>query len=506
MMGVYSMSLEENIWETPSEGCLQDESGLHGNCAGVAYVKNISEIQAAIHYANRLHTPITIQGGLTGLKGAAVPNGGYVINTSRMNRVLAFRYDTEYNTGYIRVQPGLTLGELQVCLNEKLLEDSFLDTESRKDWLQYCSAETRLHFPPNPSEPSATIGGMAACNATGSRTRTCGGMRAFLSEATVISSSGEVYHYTQKQFNSYEQADYKTVRSFSPSDNGFEAGYFFDGNPIHLLCGSEGTLGLIAELTLNLSAVGSQPQGLLLPFETVSQLEKFWTILKPNIPQAHLSDALCFHYACFQKLALAETDGLAIPEHGGLLFLEFYEANDDDFYQVLEQLLPVAVNTGISADTILVASSPQQVSTFSRLRHKLIECIRPSNSSTSLHGADLYIEGHDFFRAFQEQGEWLTQFSIPGLLIGNCLTHQSNFYLAAESPQQKESLAPIVPEWETSWQKRGYRCSAEYGIGRLKKRQFRLFSSENYEKTYGYLRKMCPNYRFNPDLFKSENG
>ena len=119
-----------------------------------------------MRFAHDNHVPLTAQGARTGLAAGASPQGGMILNLSRMNRILGIRRD-ENGRFLLRVQPGVTLIAVRKALRDKNFDVSGWDEESRETLKDVRAGA--LFFSPDPTEPTASIGGMASCNACGAR-------------------------------------------------------------------------------------------------------------------------------------------------------------------------------------------------------------------------------------------------------------------------------------------------------------------------------------------------
>ncbi|MBI3757284.1 MAG: FAD-binding oxidoreductase [Deltaproteobacteria bacterium] len=177
----------------------------------VVWPLTTNEVSRVVRYAYEHAIPLTARGAGSSLEGNPIPvRGGIVLDLSRMDHIVAVHAEDLQVT----VQPGIVYNQL----NEQLKLSG-------------------LFFPPSPGGSSdvATIGGMAANNASGIYSVKYGGTRDHVKAATVVTGTGEVLHLG--------------TRSRKTS-----SGYHLLG----LLVGSEGTLAIATELTLSLVGL---PQG-----------------------------------------------------------------------------------------------------------------------------------------------------------------------------------------------------------------------------------------------------
>ena len=184
-------------------------------------VLSTEEVSAIMKVCYDNNIPVTCRGAGTGLVGACTPiAGGVVLCTMRMKQIL--EYDTD--NFVVRVQPGVLLNDLA----EDALKQGLL-------------------YPPDPGEKFATLGGNVSTNAGGMRAVKYGVTRDYVLAMTVVLPSGEVV--------TLGKAVCKTSSGYSL---------------LHLMIGSEGTLGVITELTLKLIPKPLMDVSLLLPFEEIS--------------------------------------------------------------------------------------------------------------------------------------------------------------------------------------------------------------------------------------------
>lgn len=170
----------------------------------VLFPASTDEVSAIMKVADRELIPVTARGSGTNLAGETIPlRGGIVLVLSRMDRILYL--DAKQLTA--TVEPGVINYELQQA-----------------------AAREGLMYPPDPASwMIATMGGTVGTNAGGPRTVKYGVTRDYLLGLTVVLADGRVL---------------KTGRGALRSVAGYDL--------THLFCGSEGTLGIITEITVRL--------------------------------------------------------------------------------------------------------------------------------------------------------------------------------------------------------------------------------------------------------------
>ena len=185
----------------------------------VVYPQTTEEVAAVLALAHERRVPVTPFGAGSSLEGHVIPvAGGISLDLTRMDRIVEISPDDLTAT----VQAGVT-----------------------RTALERAAAEHGLMFPVDPGA-DATLGGMAATNAAGTTTVRYGKMRANVLALEAVLPGGRV------------------VRAGSRAPK-TSAGYDLLG----LLIGSEGTLGVITELTVRLHGIPEQAVVLRLSFPDV---------------------------------------------------------------------------------------------------------------------------------------------------------------------------------------------------------------------------------------------
>jgi glycolate oxidase len=170
----------------------------------VLFAVSTEQVSAVVKVAYREGIPVTARGAGTNIVGGTVPvKGGLVLVFTRMNRILEINPADRYAV----VQPGVVNAHLQAAV-----------------------AKQGLFYPPDPASLNvSTIGGNVAENAGGPRGVKYGVTRDYLLGLTVVLADGRVVH-----------TGGRTAKNVT--------GYDLTG----LFCGSEGTLGIVTEITVKL--------------------------------------------------------------------------------------------------------------------------------------------------------------------------------------------------------------------------------------------------------------
>ena len=189
----------------------------------VLLARSASEISIALKYANENSIPVVTRGAGSGLSGGANSTAdSLVISLEKMNQIIEI--DTANQIA--RVQAGVINLDLDTAAKEFGL--AYLPDPASRDW--------------------SSLGGNAATNAGGMCCVKYGVTGAHVRAMQVVLASGEIIELgkaTKKSVTTYDL--------------------------LHLFIGSEGTLGIITELTLNLEIRPAAPSTLIATFPSVSK-------------------------------------------------------------------------------------------------------------------------------------------------------------------------------------------------------------------------------------------
>jgi D-lactate dehydrogenase (cytochrome) len=181
--------------------------------------------------------PLLVVGAQSSLTGGATPRGEILVSTSRLSSM------GDWTNSSVRCGAGVVLRDL--------------DAEC---------ARRGLFFPPIPTYDGATVGGVVSTDAAGAQTFKHGTTRAWVDALTVVLAGGEVLDLARGEVTAHPDGWFEIVRrsgartrvpvprSATPAVPKNSAGYRGGAglDLVDLFVGSEGTLGVVTEVTLRL--------------------------------------------------------------------------------------------------------------------------------------------------------------------------------------------------------------------------------------------------------------
>ena len=236
----------------------------------VVYPDTTEEVADIVRLCSAYEVPVVAFGTGTSLEGHVnAPFGGVCVDTSGMKRIVAVH---EADLDCV-VEPGVTRKQL----NEHL-------------------RDMGLFFPIDPGA-DASIGGMAATRASGTNAVRYGTMKDNVVSLTVVTPNGDVV---------------KTARRAKKSSAGYDL--------TRLFVGSEGTLGIITEITLKLHGIPEAISGGICPFPSVrAACDAVIVTIQSGIPVARielLDEVQIRGVNLHSKLGLPEVPMLFLEFHG----------------------------------------------------------------------------------------------------------------------------------------------------------------------------------------------
>lgn len=375
----------------------------------VVFPRDKEDVSKIMKFASTHQIPVIPFGLGTSLEGHVIPyRGGISIDFQYMNQIIEVRPDDLL----VRVQPGVTRSQL----NKELKNHG-------------------LFFSVDPGA-DATLGGMAATNASGTTAVRYGVMRDQVRDLEVVVADGRI------------------IRTGGLSAKS-SAGYHLTG----LFVGSEGTLGVFTELTLRVYGIPEMIMAARATFPTVKNaVDAAVSIISSGIPVARIElvDALSIR----QVNVHSKTDYPEMPT----LFLEFH-GNAEGLKSDVESTKQLGMDHGCHGF---------EFETDSKARAKLWEA-RHNLAYAYIHGSpgkkmmvtDVCVPLTELTGAVDHSRRMLDELAMDGGILGHI--GDGNYHVLlmidAKDPvdmQRAETINARIVEYALS---RGGTCTGEHGVG-----------------------------------------
>jgi D-lactate dehydrogenase (cytochrome) len=375
----------------------------------VVYVKTTEEVRDVVNICRRHRVPMIPYGVGTSLEGHVLAvKGGVSIDLSQMNQVLAVH---EEDLDAV-VQAGVTRKQL----NEHI-------------------KHTGLFFPIDPGA-DATIGGMAATRASGTNAVRYGTMRENVLSMKVVLPDGRIV---------------QTSRRAKKSAAGYDL--------TRLFIGSEGTLGIITEVTVKLYPVQEAMSAAMCAFDSVDGCTRtVIQTIQAGIPIAR-SEIVCDKTIdAINKYK--KTNYRVAPT----LFFEFHGSKTSVVEQA-QAVQEIARENG--GKDFVWATKPEERSQLWDARHNAyFACLqlRPGSRAVS---TDVCVPISRLAECVHETMEDVKSYIAPVPLLGH--VGDGNFHLMFLVDPAKPEETELAKEFNQRLVERALRlegtCTGEHGVG-----------------------------------------
>ncbi|HEY8047953.1 MAG TPA: FAD-linked oxidase C-terminal domain-containing protein [Ramlibacter sp.] len=383
--------------------------------AAVVFAENTQDVSDAVKIAAQYDTPVIPFGVGTSLEGHLLAvRGGISIDLGRMNKVLAVNPEDLTVT----VQSGVTRKQL----NEEI-------------------KSTGLFFPIDPGA-DATIGGMSATRASGTNAVRYGTMRENVLALEVVTASGEVIRTGTRARKS--SAGYDLTRLF---------------------VGSEGTLGVITDITLKLYPLPEAVSAAICSFPSISAaVHTVIQVIQLGVPIARveLIDSNTVRMVnAHSKLGLREEPMLLMEFHGSPASVK----------EQSETVQEIAADHGGKA--FEWATTPEERSRLWTARHNAYFAAIQSRPGCRAISTDTCVPISRLADCLLDSVKEADDSGLPYFLVGH--VGDGNFHfgylLDPHDPKEREVAEQLNHSLVARALSLGGTCTGEHGVG-LHKMEF----------------------------------
>lgn len=413
-----------------------------------------------------------------------MPNGGQIINLSSMDKITGMDRDDE---GYIlHVQPGAILQTVNGAIDSRRFDDSLWDDNS-KNTLKEFKRDKPHFFSPDPTETTASIGGMIACNSSGARSFRYGPVRDHLEYIGVILAGGDGIKLKRERDRAKEDSftlETEQGRIIEGSIPSYEfpglknaSGYYSKKNMdmIDLFCGSEGTLGVIYEAGIRLIKKPGFTMGILFFFTREDNALIFTRIARDG-----KIDPVAVEYfdeGALRLLREYRSGSVRIKDfdknYRACVYLEFDSDDEGDIYDRMVMAGKEALTLGSKENRAAV--SPWMMDSMRSFRHRIPEIcngIIDDRKKTDVRitklGTDMAVFDEDFFDTMEMYREDTKKGGFETCIFGHIGDNHVHVNILPRNMDEYERGRELYTRWAEIVSKKGGSVSAEHGIGKLK--------------------------------------
>ena len=375
----------------------------------VVFATTTEEVAAAMRVCAEHRVPVVPFGTGTSLEGhVAALRGGVCIDVSRMNRVVRVSVEDLDCT----VEAGVT----RKALNEHL-------------------RDTGLFFPIDPGA-DASLGGMAATRASGTNAVRYGTMRENVLSLTVVLPDGRIV---------------KTARRSRKSSAGYDL--------TRLFVGSEGTLGVITEVTLRLYGIPAAISSATCSFPTVkAAVDTVIQTIQSGIPVARmeLADQLQMKaFNLYAKLGVVEAPTLWLEFHG----------TDASVAEQAEMVQAIAAEHG--GENFKWTTSPEERKRLWQARHDAAYAGKALRPGAQLWATDVCVPISRLADCIVETQADVQASFLPAPIVGH--VGDGNFHLTIildpKDPREVEEANRLNDRLVARALSMDGTCTGEHGVG-----------------------------------------
>jgi D-lactate dehydrogenase (cytochrome) len=409
----------------------------------VAYPDTTEEVAAMIRACVAARVPVIPFGMGSSLEGHVnAVDGGISIDLTRMNRVL--RISAEDLD--VSVQAGLTHRKLNDHLKN-----------------------TGLMFPVDPGA-DATLGGMAATRASGTTAVRYGTMRENVLGLTIVLADGQII---------------RTGGRARKSSSGFDL--------TRLFVGSEGTLGVITELTLRLHGRPESVSAAVCSFASMQgATASVITTIQLGIPVARIE------IIDEQQLEIVNRYSRTHYAIAPTLFFEFHGISQQSVDEQARAVQEIARDNG--AVDFQWATTPEERATLWQARHNVLYATIASRPGAKPWTSDICVPISRLSECILETQDDLRQSNIVAPLVGHA--GDGNFHLIFMVDTGDEAEMDAVKAANVRLVERALRlggtCTGEHGVGIGKLKYLREEHGDSLEVMRAIKHALDPHDIMNP--------
>ncbi len=373
---------------------LDDEShSFNGKADKIVFPSTEAEIASIMKKANDDGIPVTIQGGRTGLTGAAVPLGGIALNLEKLTKLSYMEYNESEELYSIAAEAGMTLEDLVDVIVSKNLDklQGKGSAEQQRALERFLGEADDFTFPVDPTEMSAWLGGIVACNASGARTFKYGAVRPWVRRLRVVLANGDILDIERGKVKANNgkfvivlsdgSETEVSVPTYTMPKTKNAAGLYAepDMDLIDLFVGSEGILGIITEVELGLVKLEENIMTVMAFFPSIEDAVNFVYDVRASDSPIKMDFLEYFGSNAINMIKEKASDaGIKVPamkdDTKAIVFFEFSftPENMEEMVMGLEEIL---IKNNTSSESSWAGMDRSELAKMKTVRHFVPETV-----------------------------------------------------------------------------------------------------------------------------------
>jgi D-lactate dehydrogenase (cytochrome) len=409
----------------------------------VLFPNNNEELSKILKICNEFKVPVTAYGTGTSLEGHVVGNDeGFTISMENFNKIISIN-EADFDC---RVQANVTREQLNESLKDK-----------------------GVFFPIDPGA-NASLGGMAACSASGTMAVRYGTMRTTVLGLTVVMANGDI------------------IKTGSRAKK-TSAGY----NLTNLFVGSEGTLGIITEVHLRLSPI---------PESIMSAVCQF-----PDLDSAVLTAQEIIQYGVpIARVELLNKDQMDISikysklenlESLPTLFYEFHgsELSNKESIDVVEE-----ISKNNDGSEFKWAANTEERNKIWKARHNVYYSVKAEGDNIRVYVTDVCVPISNIVECIKFAETELQDTGLKAPMVGH--VGDGNFHVSVVYDPSKENQYKYIRAFSNKLIEKALEMdgtiTGEHGIGLQKKEYLLKQHPDNISLMKSIKKSFDPNNILNP--------
>ncbi len=501
---------------------LVDESKISGGHANwLFFPKTESDFVTIFDKMRRDNHQITISAARTGIVGSAIPFGGAVVSLERMNKLFGLGFDEEVGKWFLRIQPSLSLNQINEIVKLKKLEDHH-SIPPEKNWVEKFKENCTHYYPMDPTEMTASIGGTISANASGALSFKYGATRNWIKRIRVILGTGEVLDIPRGKYRAKDgEFVIKTagkeliiqIPTYKMPTAKNAAGLYAkpDMDLIDLFIGSEGILGIITESDIWLKEYTSQMSCVAF-FNNESDSLKFVDLLRNN-KKADPEFIEFFDYNALNLLRNKQKEDPKFVDMPNIseevttaisFNLSYSEEDMEEKFNVLSEMLE---KCNSSLEKTWCGYEERELERFKHFRHTVPEIVNNiiaerKKEFPEIHklGTDMSVEDQHLADIMRFYHETLKEKGLEYVIWGHIAENHVHVNILPRNMRELELGKQLYKKCAKKAVEYGGSVSAEHGIGKIKHEYLEIMYGEEGVKQMRAIKcKLDPNCIINCD-------